>query len=102
MPKAAPNRGMNNPESNPGFKPWLLAFALAAILTWYVVNPVSGQIRRLQKEDEARDGKHRHQAHDGGKSLPFGMLPAIQSELAHTPGETEEELPKWPEYIELG
>ena len=94
------NRAMSREETKPRFKTWLLAFALAAVLTWYVIHPAPGPIHRLQKEDDACD-RERRQAHTSGTSHLFGKRPAIRPVAARVPAATDEDLPDWPEFIEL-
>ena len=91
---AESNRAMSREETKPKLKPWLLAFALATVLTWYLIYPIPGPIPRLQKEDDAREGERR-QAHTSGRRL--ASWPTIAPVLPAT----DEELPDWPEFIEL-
>lgn len=101
---AESNRAMSREETKPKLKPLLLAFALATVLTWYLIypipGPIPGPIPRLQKEDDAREGERR-QSHTSGRSLLFGRRPTIRPAIAPVLPATDEDLPDWPEFIEL-
>ena len=96
MSGAAPLRqAMSREETQPRFKPWLLALALATILTWYILNPAPGATCQFRKESDAHDNERR-QARADEVYLQFGREPAFHSVAA-----ADEALPEWPKYIEL-
>lgn len=99
---AAPTdkRPMRREEKKRRFKLWLLALALAIVLTWYIVNPTPGPLCRLRKEDDAQDGE-RSQTRVGGMSPQLGISPAILPAVAPLPAAANDDLPESPEYIEM-
>lgn len=91
---------MNREEKKDEIKGWLLALALATILTWYVVHPVPRPNSRLKLEDHLPEAdRHQKKAQLGETARGFGirpvpMLPTILSS-------TDEDLPDWPDYIDV-
>ena len=92
---------MSREETKPKFKPWLLALALAAILTWYVINSVPRPRHQTKlKDDSPEADRHHKETTLGESSRRFGirssLIPTALSSLT-----ADEDLPEWPEYIDL-
>ncbi len=91
---------MKREEKKDEIKGWLLALALAAILTWYVIHPVPRSSSRVKLEDDLPEAdRHQKRTQSGETSRRFGiravsMPPAI-------PSSTDEDLPDWPDYIDV-
>jgi len=93
---------MSREENKPRFKLWLLALALSLALTWYVINPVPASARLHRRDDQAPDAdRGRAQAQAGGTPRLFGIGPTFQPIAASSSAAAEEDLPEWPEYLEL-
>ncbi len=93
---------MSGEETKPGFKLWLLALALSVALTWYVIHPAPGPIRLHKRGDHTPDADRRQaQAQSGGTSRRFGIRPALQKMSAPSSAAADEDLPEWPEYLEI-
>jgi hypothetical protein len=89
------NQVMRRKQIKSRLKLWLLTFALAIVLTWYVINPDPGPLHPREREDDASNAELRRiRAEAGGTSLQHRMRPAF------IPG-ADEDLPEWPEYIEI-
>lgn len=89
---------MNREEKKDEIKGWLLALALATILTWYVIHPVPRPSTRLKLEDDLPEAdRHQKWAQPGQTSRRFGMRPMPPA----IPTSTDEDLPDWPDYIEV-
>lgn len=104
MPGCCTNnhQAMSREETKPRFKLWLLAIALAVVLTWYVINPAPGPIHLHKREDDTPDAdRHQAQTQICGTSHRFGIRPALQPMAAMSSAAADEDLPDWPEYIEL-
>ena len=92
---------MEREGKNAEIKGWLLALALAVILTWYVMNPVPRPSSRfggqedLPEADRAAEGtqvderSRRIGIHSAPRPMTLGSSAA------------EEKLPEWPEYLDL-
>ena len=87
----------------PALSPWVLvlALALAAILTWYVINPVP----RPSPQTRLKDGPPEADRHPEGIRLGEssrwfekrpGRMPTARPSLI-----ADEALPEWPEYLDL-
>jgi hypothetical protein len=82
-------------------KGWLLALALAAILTWYVINPVPRERHPAKlKDDLPGADRHAEEATLGEGSRPFDMR-QVPTPTARPSSADDEDLPDWPKYIEL-
>lgn len=93
---------MSREETKPRFKLWLLALALSLALTWYVINPAPGPIRHQKRGDHKPDAARRPaRAQTGGASHRIGVGPGPQIIAAPSSAAADEDLPEWPEYIEL-
>lgn len=96
------NRVMAKQDSKRRIKLWLLAFVLAIVLTWYSINPAPVPIRqRERKDDPPDDARRQAHAHIGGTSLWFGSRATLQFETWHAAAAADDDMPDWPEYIEL-
>lgn len=96
------NRAMSKEETKREIKLWLLALALAVVLTWYVINPAPGPIRLHKRDDNTPDAdRSEAQAQITGTSLRFGTKSAIHPMAALFSAVADDDLPDWPEYIEL-
>lgn len=92
---------MNREEKKDEIKGWLLALALATLLTWYVINPVP-RPRHQTKLKDASPESDRYQEGTplGESSRRFGIRPALIP-IALPSLTADEDLPEWPEYIDL-
>ena len=95
--------------SGRGFKLRLLAFVLAAALTWYSINPAPGPIKRRTPEEEPPDEKRRElkpQAH--AASLSSSVNASINNTTPNQEilsasiisDDNEADDFDWPEYID--
>ena len=92
---------MNREVTKPEIKHWLLALALFLVLTWYVMNPAPGPVRLHKREDHPPDAnRHGAQAPSGGASHQIGLKAGLRR-MALSSATAEEELPEWPEYLDL-
>jgi hypothetical protein len=93
---------MSGEETKQRFKLWLLTLALAVVLTWYVINPAPGPIHPRARDDDASNAERRRiRAEAGEISLQPGMRSTLPLTVAHAPDAVDDDLPEWPEYIEL-
>jgi len=93
---------MSTGETKPRFKLWLLAFALSLALTWYVINPVPAPIHLYKTDGHTPDADGRRaQAQSGGMSHRIGVRSGHQPIAAPSSAAANEDLPEWPEYLEL-
>jgi hypothetical protein len=82
-------------------KGWLLALALATILTWYVINPVPRPRPQTRlKDDSPEADRHQEGIRLGESSRRFEMRPG-RMPTAWPSLIADEALPEWPEYLDL-
>src|SRR5262249_8089315 len=99
---AQDNQAMSREETKLRFKLWLLAIALSLALTWCVIDPAPGPVRFHKRDDHTPDAdRRRAQAQAGGAAQRFGLRAALQPTAAPFTAAADEDLPEWPEYIEL-
>jgi len=93
---------MSREETKPRFKLWLMALALSVALTWYTINPAPGPVRFHKRDDRTPDpDRRRAQVQSGGATHRFGVKSGPQLIAAPSSAAADEDLPEWPEYLEL-